>query len=206
MEYIDDMTNILTKFKLINNNNLYKTDHRINIIFTDGSCLKNGKKNSSGGYASLFVNGPYKGNLIYGKVQDDVVKATNIRAEYFGIISSLEKLQSGLTDNWYAAIIYTDSEFWIKMLYEYMPKWNSAKFDTKANPDLTKPLWKLWKELQASNKEISLRNVFAHNKDKSATSTDPFKRFCHDNNAIVDNIAGIAGKLETYEPINIKLD
>lgn len=167
--------------------------------FTDGSCTKNGKKNSSGGFAALCVLG-YKGSLlIYGKVDDSKIKATNIRAEGIAILHILDLLQDEIkSTNWNTAIIYSDSEFWIKMIYNYMPKWKMDAFDKKANPDLTKKIWHMWNAILSSGKSIEIIHVFAHNKDNGATSTVPFKRFCHDNNELVDELANEGRELPDY--------
>ena len=199
------MQNFVKKFKSVNTNNPYIINQKINknglknglktaIWFTDGSCTGNGKKSANGGYAAVCVNGHQKGLLLFGKVNTDI-KATNIRAECYAILTVLENMLQDTDLTWNHGIIYSDSEFWIKMVYDYMPKWKAANFDLKANPDLTKKLWKIWQQLHKTDKMVEIVHVFAHNKDKSATSTDPFKRFCHDNNQLADELADIARNL-----------
>jgi len=194
MNGIENKLNVLIKqFKTINNNNEYKIPNNTVVWFTDGSCINNGKKNSQGAFAAICVSGYTKYNMIYGKMSTTNIKPTNIRAEYYGILSALEKLEYDLkSPKWDKAIIYSDSKFWIDMIYKYMPKWQVDIFDTKKNPDLTKPLWAIWKKLEKSNKSVEIIHVYAHNKNNSKDSTDPFKRFCYNNNNIADELANIA--------------
>ncbi|MGL5935145.1 MAG: RNase H family protein [Cetobacterium sp.] len=169
------------------------------IWFTDGSCAGNGKKCSVGGFAAVCTNGPTMGNILYKRIEK-ADKPTNIRAEGFAIQTVFEKLIIDLkSDNWNSATIYSDSEFWIKMLYTYMPKWKEDMFNSKANPDITKKIWQYWNHLQKSNKKIEILHIYAHNKDNSATSKDPFKRYCHDNNKLADELANIARSLPDYK-------
>lgn len=182
------MDDFLNKYK-----NIKKIDSQVISWFTDGSCSNNGKTKALGGFAAICVSGHKKNTIIYGKVDDRTIKATNIRAEGTAILSVLKDLLT--TDNWNEAVIYSDSEFWIKMIYDYMPKWKPQDFDKKANPDLTKKIYNLYNKIES----VEFKHVYAHNKDKSATSTDPFKRFCHDNNELVDILANIAKDLPDYD-------
>lgn len=189
-------TKFIYKLKLANSN-----EFALNISpktiswFTDGSCTNNGKFGATAGYAILCVSGYKRNTLIYGKVDDSLHKATNIRAEGIAILNILELLTNDIkSDQWDRSIIYSDSEFWIKMFYNYMPKWQATKFDTMANPDITKQMWVTWNKLK-TQKIVEFVHVYAHNKKKDAVSADPFKRFCHDNNALADYLAGIARKL-----------
>ena len=120
-----DMKNFVKNFKTVNYS-MYKEpifDKKSLIWFTDGSCIKNGKTNSSAGYASSCVNGFKKGLIIYGKLDDKLIKATNIRAEGMAIQSVFENvIKNNKSSDWNSAVIYTDSEFWVKMIYNYMPK------------------------------------------------------------------------------------
>ena len=196
----------LNKINLDHTNLIKKLSKKALICFSDGSCTGNGKKTSVGGYALLWINGLNSENIILGRVPDKETAATNIRAEYYGIKTYLDILKKDIKNpNWDAAVLYSDSEFWIKMIEQYMPKWNETKFKTKANSDLTIPLWALWNELQNSNKKIEIKHIYAHNKDNSATSSDPLKRFQHDSNKLVDELATIARKLPDNKVINMNI-
>jgi hypothetical protein len=70
-----------------------------------------------------------------------------------------------------------------------MPKWSEPNFDLKANPDLTKHMWKLWNDLKAAGKSVRVIWVPAHNKRGTKNSTDPYEKFCYVNNDLVDKLA-----------------
>lgn len=193
------MQQFTNKFKSVNFERyieLHKMNQRSLIFFTDGSCHGNGKKTSIGGYSAICVNGYKKGLLLYGKVNTIDIPATNIRAEGIAIIKVFKRLIKLIeSKKWDDAIIYSDSKFWIDMIYKYMPNWAPDAFDTKANPDLTKKVYRLYNELQSSNKQIDVKHVYAHNKKGGATSTVVSERFAHDNNELADSLANIAREL-----------
>jgi ribonuclease HI len=202
MTITQKITNIQNKLITVNMNNTYSKciNTRTLSWFTDGSCHGNGKKQSIGGYAAICVSGYKQNMIIYGRVDDRINKATNIRAEGTAIIKVLENLLDDFNnsgDKWDNSIIYSDSEFWIKMIYEYMPKWKPVAFEQKANPDMTKRIWGLW-HMVSNKKGIEIKHVYAHNKDNSANSNDTYKRFCHDNNEIVDYMANIGRESGNY--------
>jgi ribonuclease HI len=193
--------NIITKsFKNVNINNSYKIPSNTIVWFTDGSCSKNGKANSIGGYASVCVSGYKHGTYIIGKVDDRKTKATNIRAEGLAILNTLNYIHSNIKDpQWDQSIIYSDSEFWIKMIYNYMPNWTIYKFSEMSNPDLTKAIYDKWIKINNSNKKIQIIHTYAHNKKNGKESTDAFTKFCYDNNDIADQLAVYARDISEYE-------
>lgn len=125
-------------------------------IFTDGSCIGNGKKVTSGGYGIHFPNGefPDVSKSFYKK------PVTNQRAELFAILVAL-----GMTVDLYSRItIYTDSEYSIKSLTEWGSKWEKNGWKTSKktlvkNIDIIKPLYRLYKKYQ---KRITLKHVRSH--------------------------------------------
>lgn len=157
-------------------------------VFTDGSCINNGKKDSVGGFAAIFVGGCISGKRLRGKLTKN---PTNIRAEGIAIIRAIERVKKLNPDEWKELIIYTDSEFWIKMLTKYIPKWNDDKFNTQANPDLTKKLWALWNSFDDQHK-LNIVHVPAHNKSGWRDSKNEYKRWCYINNDKADRYANKA--------------
>lgn len=83
-----------------------------------------------------------------------------------------------------------------------MPRWNTDKFKTMKNSDLSDSIWNLWTQLVNSNKSVKIIHVYAHNKDNSANSKNPFKLFCHFYNTLADELAKIAKDLPDYEVRN----
>lgn len=106
-----------------------KTD-KVQIVYTDGSSF-----NGESGYACVFTSGPMDGRIRLGKLDD--LKGTNIRAEGIAIARAIQ-LASQLEVE--EIQIITDSEFWIKMIEQYMPTWSEEKFKKQKNPELTRAL------------------------------------------------------------------
>ncbi len=155
-------------------------------IFTDGACTNNGKRNARGAYAAIFVEGQWVGKTLCGGLPSCDVADSNIRAEGWAIAKVLEFLRRA---DWQECEIYTDSEFWVKMVYDYMPKWSPATFRKKKNPDLTTHVWGLWSTINALKHPIKLVWVPAHNKRGGRNSADAYTKWCHDNNDAVDKLA-----------------
>lgn len=168
-------------------------------LFSDGSCISNGSKSSTGGFAAIFVNGYLKNKIILGNLGKLNNKPpTNIRAEGMAIIEVLKLLLKEIkSDKWQTAQLFTDSEFWLKMITQYMPKWSETQFNAKANPDLTKQIWNDWNKIMASGKDLEIIHVYAHNKAKTMNSTNKYEKFCYDNNNIADILA-------TYARVQLK--
>ncbi len=204
-DIMNDIKKIIKSIKSLNiNNDFYKKiDAKTLAWFTDGSCQNNGHKNSNGGYAAICVSKNKQGTVIYGKVDDTIVKATNIRAEGTAILNVFKYSIKHIKESeWNKICIYTDSKFWVSMIYDYMPNWDDGNFDKKANPDLTKEIWKSFNTIK-KNKDIEIIHVYAHNKDNSANSANPYKQFCNYNNDLADKLANISSTLDNYK-INIK--
>lgn len=179
----------IPKLKINYNEN---KDPKILGFFTDGSTSSNGKRNSTGGYAYICVNGYLKNKVLVGNLATEHnLPPTNIKCEAKPIIYILELLKNTIeSQEWTKCEIYTDSMFWIDMFNKYMPNWEkkNINFDTKKNPNLTKHMWKLWKDITLK-KEVNLIFTPSHNKQGGSTSQDPYVKFCHDNNDIADQLA-----------------
>jgi uracil-DNA glycosylase len=162
------------------------------IAFTDGSCYPNNKSDKSrSGYASIFVSGPYKDKCVYGNMDIAKCNASNIRAEGFAIIRTLE-LINDCKDPWNKCDIITDCELWVKMIDNYMPKWSKEKFKEKANPDLTLRLWLIYNEVKKKG-EIKLIHMRSHGKDGWQDCEEgSYNKFCFDQNDYVDKLCGYA--------------
>lgn len=116
----------------------YMDTARIN-VFTDGSCLKNGCKNSKGGIGVFFdINSEY--NL---SEKLDCAKITNQVAELTAISRALDQLIN--MKNKKMVYLYTDSLYSINIFTDWFKKWeqnNWKKVDGKAilNLDLIKDI------------------------------------------------------------------
>jgi len=168
------------------------TDNHL-IAFTDGSCHPNNKSTSSrGGYGILFVSGAYTDLSVYGSLSVDKVFASNIRAEGYAIIRTME-YSTVCQEPWDKLTIVTDCEFWIKMIKDYMPKWTTKKFHEKENTDLTIKMYNLYKQLISDNKQVNFMHVKSHNKSGWNKYPDgSFEKLCYDKNDFCDKLCNYA--------------
>lgn len=110
-----------------------KTSKKVNkkeiIVFTDGSCSGNGKRESYGGIGIHFPNGELK----------DVSKVfnqgccTNQRTELYAILTSLRYIKQNLGLSKYRVIIKTDSLYSINCVTKWAYSWIKNGWMTKNN-------------------------------------------------------------------------
>lgn len=169
-----------------------------NVIYTDGSCLNNGKGIfASAGYSTYFAKGPMKGSIKYGKVapvalNGEMVYGTNQRGEGLGIIVALESVLAKNIKS--TTTIVTDSNFWKDMIEKYMPKWkmSGTAFETKKNHDLTIRMFDVVNKVSELG-VLEIIHVASHNKDPDA----PPEHIT--GNAIADEYANIGRGLDGYD-------
>ena len=146
------------------------------IVFTDGSCVGNGKKNAKAGIGVHFPC----------KEFDDVSEAftqspiTNQRAELYSIYKALTIITENSEFN--KIIIYSDSLYSIKCMTEWIKNWekNDWKGSTKKsvlNQDIIKPINDI---LKRHENKIIFRHV------KSHTGNDTIEAIFND---VVDKLA-----------------
>lgn len=162
------------------------------IAFTDGSAHPNNKSEKSlAGYASVFISGPFKDKRVYGNMSTDNFYASNIRAEGYAIIRTLEMVNE-CKKKWTECAIVTDCEFWINMVEKYMPKWKSQMFTEKANSDLTLRLWRTWNQVSRKG-SVSLLHMRSHNKNGWKNyDSGTYQRFCYEQNDYADKLCNYA--------------
>lgn len=147
-------------------------------IFTDGSCLGNGKKNATAGYGVHFPSGLYPD--MKGKFMIEPI--TNQRAELFAIYKSLRFLKLNKLFKLYSNItIYTDSQYSINSLTIWSKNWEKNDWKTSngsdvLNTDLIKPI----RTYLDSYTQVKLVFVRAH------TGKDDYYSKA---NAVVDELA-----------------
>jgi ribonuclease HI len=146
---VEESNNFLKQFgikPLVDENpiieNLVKKYETIE-IYTDGSCIGNGQRDAKAGIGVLFPNGEYSN--ISERFLDT---PTNQRAELFAIYKALTIVLNDIKLGT-KIIIYSDSEYSIKVLKEYCRKWsinNWCKSDKKPaeNLDIIKPLYSIY--------------------------------------------------------------
>lgn len=181
-------------------NNIYNQHGKKSItIYTDGSCLGNGKGFiASGGYSAYLYE---MKKIIYGKVppvilNNEILHPTNQRAECIGIIKGLEYASTLGID----IIIVTDSMFWKKMIDTYMPNWerNGNGFDTCKNPDLVAILYALVKTIKNTH-NLTIIHVESHGKNANAPPAHV------EGNNVADTYANNGRRLATFDPVIIDI-
>ncbi|XP_027845019.2 uncharacterized protein LOC114125523 isoform X2 [Aphis gossypii] len=98
------------------------------VVYTDGACSNNGYKGASAG-AGVWFGKSHPLNLAI-KVPGT---QTNNNAEIFSTIKAIERVNStGLT----RISIHTDSDFVIKSVNEWMPRWQAKGWKTSAGAEV----------------------------------------------------------------------
>ncbi len=113
---------------------------KITEIFTDGSCLENP---GPGGWAAILRYGDAE-KEIFGAEKD----TTNNRMEMTAVIQALKALKRP-TD----IVLTTDSQYVMKGITEWMPKWQQKNWKTAGNkPVKNVDLWQEMAELLSVHK------------------------------------------------------
>lgn len=161
------------------------------IIFTDGSCSNNGKKNAKGGI------GIYYPNKEFIDVSEPFILTpiTNQRAELFAIYEALKNIT--IHNETRDVFIYSDSLYSINSLTLWITDWiknnwiNSKKKPIK-NLDIIIPIYKIIKECK---NKIYFKHVKAHTNNKD------FESIC---NSIADRLA-YDGMIKSLKLIQISI-
>lgn len=145
-------------------------------VYTDGSCINNGKSNAIGGFAVYFPGGEFQ-NI----AEKYTRHPTNQRCELTAIYRAIQQTQQHVMAGGKIEL-YTDSEYSMKCLTNYCRKWcmnGWVKADKKPieNRDIIEPLWGFYSRYY---KNIGLTHVRAH-----TGAADEHSR----NNDIVDGMA-----------------
>jgi ribonuclease HI len=146
------------------------TDNKILLVYTDGSCILNGKPNARGGWAVYFPGGEFP-----NMAEKYTNHPTNQRCELTAIWRALQTIQNYLAEGGQAQL-YTDSEYSIKCLMEYCRKWSQngwLKADKKPieNRDIIEPLYLLYTQVW---RNVQIKHIRAHtgNQDKHSIAND----------------------------------
>ncbi len=131
------------------------------IMYTDGSCLDNGK-NGTGGYCALLQTPNKKLEKI---VSGSELNTTNNRMEMTAIIEGLKAIKKPSH-----VIVYSDSNITVRAINKWLKGWKRKNFRKIANVDL-------WREYLKVSQEHIIEAIWvkAHNG--------------HPENELVDDIA-----------------
>jgi ribonuclease HI len=146
------------------------------IIFTDGACLNNGKKNSIGAIGIYFKENDTD-NL--GQiVENDNNKITNQTMELLAVIKAMQIIDSKIQNkiiNEPIIYIYTDSTYVINSLTKWYPNWEKNNWlNTKQKPVENKELIQLLYTLK--NKYIVIfKHVRSHQKEPEDKKSESYQ-------------------------------
>lgn len=160
--YADD---IFEETNTSNNRMNTKEDHII--VYTDGGCVNNGKKNAKAGYGIYF--GP---NDVRNVSKRIIGKQTNNVAEITAIIEAILLLKPDIDKN-ITVHLFTDSEYSIKCCYKYGEKLEKNNWTSKypiPNIHLVKKAYYLCK----LHKNVKIHFVKAHTGNQDRNSIGNF--------------------------------
>ena len=109
--------------------NSYPTKKKTIIVFTDGSCLDNGKANAVGGIGIHFPDNQLKD---VSKVFKDGI-CTNQRAELYAILCALRYIKQNIGLKNVKVLIKTDSQYSINCVTKWVTGWIRNGWKTKGN-------------------------------------------------------------------------
>jgi ribonuclease HI len=158
-------------------------------VFTDGSCIGNGRKGAKAGYAVWF---PEHREWSVAKRVPDEHSQTNQRAELSAIHEAVSILdQKGYYDD--EIVIYTDSDYSINCLTKWIPGWVSRNWKTAEGKDvLHQDLIRGISDTLTKFKSHRFHHVRAHTGGGDDLSV---------NNDIVDRMArGTVEEVKVIEP------
>jgi ribonuclease HI len=158
-------------------------------VFTDGSCIGNGRKGAKAGYAVWF---PEHREWSIAKRVPDEHSQTNQRAELSAIHEAVTILdQKGYYDE--DIVIYTDSDYSINCLTKWIPGWVSRNWKTAEGKDvLHQDLIRSISDTLTKFKSHRFHHVRAHTGGGDDLSV---------NNDIVDRMArGTVEEVKVIEP------
>lgn len=185
-------------------NKLNKINEINYIVFTDGGCNGNGKKNAIASYAYYFPKtfNSIENKLSYqgsGLVPNDETP-TNNRGEMLAIIKAFEKIISdletmdklnvkNLPDNTPANInvhLISDSTYCTNTVDEWIYKWYKAdsNFNGRKNPDMLKTLYAQLMKFKKENVNLKVEHTRSHQKAPSGGR----ELEVHNGNSIVDSL------------------
>ncbi len=118
------------------------------VMFTDGSCLDNGR-NGTGGYCALLQTPNKKHQKI---IKGSELDTTNNRMEITAIIEGLKAIKKPSR-----VTVYSDSNITVRAINEWLEGWIRKNFRKVANVDL----WKEYLEVSAKH-QIKAIWVKAH--------------------------------------------
>jgi len=134
------------------------TFYDIITVYTDGSCINNGKPNAKCGYGVYFPNEELP-NISKPFVLQPL---TNQRSELYAIYKALKKITKKLSFN--KVNVYSDSEYSIKCLTVWIKNWKKNNWKTSNNKPVSNQdiIIKIDEILSKHPNKISFIHVRSH--------------------------------------------
>jgi ribonuclease HI len=160
-------------------------------VFTDGSCLNNGKKNSTGAIGVFFSdNDPDN----FGQYIEDENKVTNQTTELLACIQAFRIIESKISRGLKFKIlyVYTDSSYLINCMNKWYSQWikngwKNSKGKDVENKELIQALYAL------KNKHIVIfKHVRSHQDPPNDQESEEFR--CWYGNYMADKLATDASR------------
>lgn len=159
----EDAENFILNCSSVNSDILYniynKYDDKLvdKYIYTDGSCINNGKINSLLGIGVYIDDKSDNISKVYDNIEFKHILKTNNTAELLAIINAYYLIQNELENK--KICIVTDSEYSIKCATTYGEKCEKNKWSKNIpNKELIIELYNIYK----SNNNLKLKHVKAH--------------------------------------------
>jgi ribonuclease HI len=146
------------------------------VVFTDGACSANGKKNAKGGYSTVWPDYPE----MDGGWPLEGEKATNNRAEMMGLIKSFEIADVIDPERKKHLEVYTDSMFMINCVTKWLANWKKNGFKKSDGTSV------LNQDLLQQIDALRLKRVLVLNHVRAHTKNTDWKSL---NNAKADALA-----------------
>ncbi len=180
----------------INWNSILEPNNNVIEAFTDGSTNPNKAcPEARSGYSIMITKchpSIQPRNCWANPESKEPYWTTNIRAEGQALLTLLEKVHAVPREQRQLLSIVMDCEFWIDMIYDYMPNWDRLKldFNTKKNPDITIPLWKKYSQILGEGTMINISHVPSHGKQLwGKEPSNSWRFYCYRYNSFVDQMA-----------------
>jgi len=161
-------------------------------VFTDGSCLNNGKKNSCGAIGIFFSDDDDDN---YGQIIDnDGNKITNQTMELIACIQAFRIIEKKINNGLKIRIIYvyTDSTYVINSINKWYSNWEKNGWKTAKGKDVeNKDLIKILYELK-SKYVVIFKHVRSHNDAPENAESEEYRLWY--GNYMADKLATDANR------------
>jgi ribonuclease HI len=158
-------------------------------VFTDGSCLNNGKKNSTGAIGVFFSDDDDDN---YGEAVENDEKITNQTMELLACIQAFRIIENKIANGLKVKMVYvyTDSTYLINCINKWYGQWVKNGWKNSKGKDVeNKELIKVLYELK-SKYIVIFKHVRSHQDEPDDPSTEEYS--CWYGNFMADKLASDA--------------